>query len=742
MKYYVKDNTIYIKYLSTLDGKQKTMQFDINTDKEFLRKLFTEKREEAQVFMLDDILREQTKPTGEKIEYSSVLNLVKPSTSKQEQENYQYYDMKYKEAKDTFEKYKERIKKGELDKKDKNVELEYKKLRKYVKYYKSLRDKNLATKHDFIDVEDFELDDEDKKVEKMTKILNKTYDELTKYQQANLVAFFNEIKNQLNQAQQEVIIEFIDKKGKDRQPLFKLFKKLGFNEEEGKYYIDKFIKILSKESEKKDEIIKRQDKIIIGKDKIIEHQQKPEYYTKKTQNLNFETTYNLVNQLLINYFKDFNTNIVVPNFNDFIKNFDENSKNYYINLLNNLSNLIDDKFRDNDRDYVYYTEEKIYDTTGYRQTNGIPIEAPPGNNKVLYLYKILLNKSHQKKNQELINKFENKNITIRTFIETLRNLLDDLVTHLTNYKDKDINPEIIKDSFDDLIEFEKECEANMGLEKKSSNLTSNGNLEEFIKDIDKNKTFIFSAKEQCDKVLGMIENKENKVINIVCSPKKSTREMFLANEGSEDIYDDEKKIIRIYIPPIYNIYATTAMVQTEIKTTKANENGWEIKDLKDFISKLRNILDNLAKSIEAGGAGLKDKIKSSLTSDINKKINMLIDKVNDLTNNYINFKENIKEEIRELKKSKPKQDIIIPSKPPEIKPEIKPRIEPKKEVKQQPTDILDMIKNFSKDKLKKTEQQKYIPDDKPTQLEETFKKRREAFDEDEEDEEDDFDWDD
>ena len=99
MKYYIKDNTVYIKYISALDGKLKTLEFDIETDKEFLKKLFNEKKEETQIFMLDDTIREQEHPTDENMEYTTILTLAKPKQADEKQKKYDFYKIKLEEQK-------------------------------------------------------------------------------------------------------------------------------------------------------------------------------------------------------------------------------------------------------------------------------------------------------------------------------------------------------------------------------------------------------------------------------------------------------------------------------------------------------------------------------------------------------------------------------------------------------------------------------------------------------------------
>lgn len=133
--------------------------------------------------------------------------------------------------------------------------------------------------------------------------------------------------------------------------------------------------------------------------------------------------------------------------------------------------------------------------------------------------------------------------------------------------------------------------------------------------------------------------------------------------------------------------------------------------------------DDLEPDLEKTAKGLKSAIKTSLTSDINAKLNEIVKNINVLKNDYINFKENIKKDINNLK-SKP--DIK-----PNDKVEIKPDIKPDDKVEKEP-DFLSLIKNFSKNKLKHTEQQKFVPISEPTPMQEIMEKRRKAFDGDDE----------
>lgn len=152
----------------------------------------------------------------------------------------------------------------------------------------------------------------------------------------------------------------------------------------------------------------------------------------------------------------------------------------------------------------------------------------------------------------------------------------------------------------------------------------------------------------------------------------------------------------------------------------------ELRDLKEGYVLIENLLSYISKF--KTGKGLKDKIKSSITSDVNQKLNEIIKDMNILKNDYINFKEDIKEQMKNIKDDKK-----------EIKKEIKEVV--KEDIKEKPEDFLDLIKNFSKNKLKHTEQQKYVPEEKPSKLEETFEKRRKAFDsEDEEEDNEEDDW--
>lgn len=99
MKYYVKDNTMYIKYISAIDGKLKTLEFDIIEDKEFLKNLMSQKNEETQIFMLDDTLREEEHPTDEKLETITIMKLTKPKKEDDKQQKYQFYKVKLEEQK-------------------------------------------------------------------------------------------------------------------------------------------------------------------------------------------------------------------------------------------------------------------------------------------------------------------------------------------------------------------------------------------------------------------------------------------------------------------------------------------------------------------------------------------------------------------------------------------------------------------------------------------------------------------
>lgn len=101
MKYYIKDNIVYVKYISTLDGKIKTLQFDVNEDKDFLKDFFKEKDESKQIFILDDYLREKEHPTDEDIEYTTVFKLAKVSKDDEteKQKMYDFYKIKFEDEK-------------------------------------------------------------------------------------------------------------------------------------------------------------------------------------------------------------------------------------------------------------------------------------------------------------------------------------------------------------------------------------------------------------------------------------------------------------------------------------------------------------------------------------------------------------------------------------------------------------------------------------------------------------------
>lgn len=99
MKYYIKDNTMYIKYISAIDGKLKTLEFDVIEDKEFLKNLMSQKNESTQIFMLDDTLREKEHPTDENIEYVSIMKLTKPKKEDEKHQKYQFYKVKLDEQK-------------------------------------------------------------------------------------------------------------------------------------------------------------------------------------------------------------------------------------------------------------------------------------------------------------------------------------------------------------------------------------------------------------------------------------------------------------------------------------------------------------------------------------------------------------------------------------------------------------------------------------------------------------------
>ena len=132
------------------------------------------------------------------------------------------------------------------------------------------------------------------------------------------------------------------------------------------------------------------------------------------------------------------------------------------------------------------------------------------------------------------------------------------------------------------------------------------------------------------------------------------------------------------------------------------------------------------KDINKEGYGLKDKIKSSITSDVDKKLDTLIKQFETLKNDYINFKESMKKS-----KEEPKKEIEI------IKNEtIK---EPKEEQKNE-NSFLDMIKNFSKNKLRHQEIIKQEPKEEKNELVETFERRRKDMEKSDDEDDDDLDW--
>ena len=116
MKYYIKDDIVFIKYISGIDGKIKTLEFDVNEDKEFLKKLFNEKDEEVQIFMLDDVIRERKHPTDENVEYITTLKLVKPSQEDEKQKKYDFDKIKLQEQENLIKELSQKI----IDKGDVN----------------------------------------------------------------------------------------------------------------------------------------------------------------------------------------------------------------------------------------------------------------------------------------------------------------------------------------------------------------------------------------------------------------------------------------------------------------------------------------------------------------------------------------------------------------------------------------------------------------------------------------------
>lgn len=151
MKYYIKDDTIYIKYISALDGKLKTLEFNVNDDKDFLKNLFKEKKEENQIFMLDDTLREKEHPTNEDMEYVSIMKLSKPKKDEDKYQKYQFYKVKYDEEDKILNELTDKMKEPGITPDElKQLKETFRTEEKKKEYYKSEMDKNLKLVNEII----------------------------------------------------------------------------------------------------------------------------------------------------------------------------------------------------------------------------------------------------------------------------------------------------------------------------------------------------------------------------------------------------------------------------------------------------------------------------------------------------------------------------------------------------------------------------------------------------------------
>ena len=150
MKYYIKDDTVYIKYISAIDGKLKTLEFNVNDDKEFLKNLFKEKKEETQIFMLDDTLREKEHPTDEDMEYTTILTLKKPDKENDKQLNYAFYRSKVEEQERIIKDISDKLKGHLTDDDKKKLQTELSNAEKRKEYYENEMKKSVKTSDDII----------------------------------------------------------------------------------------------------------------------------------------------------------------------------------------------------------------------------------------------------------------------------------------------------------------------------------------------------------------------------------------------------------------------------------------------------------------------------------------------------------------------------------------------------------------------------------------------------------------
>ena len=150
MKYYIKDDTVYIKYISALDGKLKTLEFNVNDDKEFLKNLFKEKKEETQIFMLDDTIREKEHPTNEDMEYTTILTLKKPDKENEKQLNFAFYRSKVEEQERIIKDISEKLKTPLTDDDKKKLQTELSNAEKRKEYYENEMKKSIKTTDDVI----------------------------------------------------------------------------------------------------------------------------------------------------------------------------------------------------------------------------------------------------------------------------------------------------------------------------------------------------------------------------------------------------------------------------------------------------------------------------------------------------------------------------------------------------------------------------------------------------------------